>query len=570
MNLEDRSRAYIWTKKNHCFIPREVELSTRTSIGKRNSFSYKAFFYTILSYFALGVAIYYFISSGIHYQISDYIFPSQKIEAIFNSNQLFLPYFYQDTFIHHFPLSDWTFSSVPFFFPDGLIYFIIVSLIHHPLSAVLLSNAVILICYYLLIISIGTYLNGSASKNLFRLSALLCISLGSSHLRDNEIMLPLWSSHFGATILIFLLSLLLILKILNDSFSPKKWIYGSLLLCIGYITSFSDPFYFVLLVSSIFGGLLALSLHKRISYKLAIGLFLTISLFSALGFLTNCYDWLDLHIRSFFNIKLTVAPSIFHSFIQPMNTLHKIFSLYYAYNPTIIIFSLGIIIVGIIFLFHGTPLNNNIFFIIICITFCLLSTVFSTLFLDKDILRSHSLSLRHFQPFMLLPTFLCLPIFLSQYTIFIDFINRYYVYFIILLIGCLVLFQPIQTPKNMLSIYPPVTQCLDYYAKKGKLFNKNGVSAYWDAHENNMLSKENIHMVALNRYKNPYNWMSTRHDYKDKTFYFALVRESTFSKASVISTWGKPDTILDCPQTNDYQVFVYNAGFQLQGLSSQK
>lgn len=525
---------------------------------------YKSYLFAVLTWLSLIIAIYCFISSGIHFKISDFMSTKQEVEAIFNSNQLFLPYFYQDIFIRHSPLSDWTFSSVPFFFPDGLIYFLIISFIPHLKAAVLLSNASLLIFYYLLIVSIGTYLCGKESKNLFRLSALLCIVLGCNHLRMQEIMLPLWSSHFGSTIVIFLLSLLLILKLLKETSSSKKWIYRSLLFTIVFITTFSDPFFFVLLISSTFGGLLALTLHKKINPKIAIILFVCLFFFSVLGFLCNSYDWLDLHITSFFNIKVKVAPDIatFHVYLKPFQVMHKIFSLYYAYNPIVLMLSFGLIITGLLFLMRGTTTLNDLnFFVIVFICFCLLSTIFCTLFIDKDVMFSRSLSLRHFQPFILLPTFLCLPIFLSQWQFLLTFINQYYLYLIALLIGSLALFQPVQSPKQILDIYPPVTQCLDHYAKEGKLFNKNGVAAYWDVRGNVMLSKENIHMSAVTHLKKSYHWMSTDHDYKNKKFYFVLVRDHTFSATSIIRTWGKPDSILQCTPASNYQILVYNKGF---------
>jgi hypothetical protein len=535
-------------------------------VGRNSDSSYTKSFYSFLTWAALFTAIYYFISSGIHFKISDFMSTQQEVEAIFNSNQLFLPYFYQDIFIRHSPLSEWTFSSVPFFFPDGLIYFVIISFIHHLKVAVLLSNATLLIFYYLLIVSIGTYLCGKESKNLFRLSVLLCIVLGCNHLRMQEVMLPLWSSHFGSTIIIFLLSLLLILKLLKATSFSKRWLYSALLFPIVFITTFSDPFFFVLIVSAAFAGLLALNLHKKINTKIAFLLFTGVFLFGVLGFLSNSYDWLNLHITSFFNLKVKVAPNIttFHLYLKPFQVVNKIFTLYYAYNPIVLMFSFGLIIIGLRYLIRGTAtLNELTFFIIVSISFCLLSTIFCTLFIDKDVMLSRSLSLRHFQPFILLPTFLCLPIFLSQWKALLAFINHYYFYVIVLIIGSLVLFQPVQSPKEMLNIYPPVTQCLDHYAKEGNLFNRHGVAAYWDVRANNILSKENIHMSAVTHLKKSYHWMSTDHDYKNKEFHFVLVRKNTFPADSIIKTWGKPDTILQCTQATNYQILVYNKGFYI-------
>ncbi len=557
---------------------------SKRPLAKGRSFASpsKKQFSFILTFLSLIIAVYYFISSGLHFQISGYIHPHQDIEALFNSNQLFLPYFYQDIFIHHSPFSDWTLSSVPFFFPDGLIFFIIVSCFHHINTAVLLSNASMLIFYYWLIVSIGKDICGNQAKNIFRMSALLCIVLGCSHLRDQEILLPLWSSHFGSTVIIFLACLKLILILLREPLVFQKThpqagtrpaptrenlfkigVYSVLLGIILFLTTLSDPFFFVVLISSTFGGLLALFLHKKITATVALLLFLLLLLPSGLGFLSNSFDWFHLHITSFFNVKMSGVHSTFHSFLQPLQILHKMFSLYYQYNPMIVMFALGFMIIGIKFVLFDTKLNNSALFIIVCTCFCFLSTIICTLFLDKDIFRVGFLSLRHFQPSLLFPTFLCLPILLSQSKVVLNFVSRYYGCLLLLLIGCLILFQPIQTPKEIIDVYPPLTRCLDNYAKQDKLLNKNGIGTYWDVRTNNILSKEHIHLVAVNRYKKSYNWMATKHDYEHTKFHFIIVREPTFPAASVMSTWGKPDAILRCTKADNYQIFVYNAGFYI-------
>ncbi len=529
----------------------------------------KQFFDTVLTFFALAISVYFLISCCVHHEISGYIRPEQQITAVFNSNQLFIPYLYQDIFIHHAPWSDWILSPVPFLFPDGLIFFIIVSIFRNIVLSIFLANAALAISYYILLVSIGTAVCGKHCKNLFRFSAFLSLMLACGHLHDHEIIIPLWSSHFGATVVIYLGCFRLILELLNNATIIKKYFYYTLLSALIFFTSLSDPFFFVLLLGTIPAALLALALHKKIRSSFMLGLFLLLVFIGGIAFLCNFYDLLNLHIRSFIHLKANTAP-LFHFTLASFTVLHKMLALYYAHNPIIIFLSFSYIFIGLALFFFRSTQNTPTLFITISVSFCILTTLFLTLFFDQDLLHPNFLSLRHFQPALLLPAFLCFPIFLAHSNFIIQVSHQYYRFFLFILISCLFLFQPYDSPQQMLGVYPTLTRCIDHYAKQGQLLNKNGISEYWDAHINDMLSKQHINIVAINRYKKPYNWMSTKHDYQNKKFHFILVREPTFSADTVIQYWGQPNSILICPYADNYRIFVYNEGFYIDSHTKLK
>lgn len=555
--------------------------------------SWKPIFLTSLTLFALATCIYFFLSYSITHLISVYFRPEQEIYGMFNANQLFLPYLFQDIFLHHAPYHDWTVSPVHYFFPDGFIFFIWAIFTQNSILAVLLSNVTLLVLYYLMLVKIGIFVSGAKNKNLFRLFALLSLFLACGHLSDQEVMIPLWSSHFGSTIVIYLIGIFYCNRLLSkpayareiggdsehrtgvymrvhedsstDSTNKNSAEVGfgkksnettwqsriglSLLL---FLTSLSDPFFFIVFCIPIAASLFIVN---RSWWSPAM-----IILFGALGFLANFFDWFHLHIASYFHLKTNTAPT-FHFSTQAFLQLYKTFALYAFYNPLIILIDILFLLMGIKLLLTSFSSLFRYQFIFISITLSILISLFSSLFLDQDLLHNNFLGLRHFQTAILLPAFLCLPLLLAQYEKIALWFNQAYPYFVIFFLACLFLFQPHRPVSFMLNFYPPLTQCLDQHADE--LINKNGIAHYWDAHLNNIFSKKNLNIVAINRYNHPYNWMSTRHDYQHKKFHFIIVRYPTFPPEKVIKKWGTPDTILGCSYLNNYSIFVYKQGFSL-------
>lgn len=564
----------------------------------------------ILTGITVFFAIYLFIGHSIEYNSAIFHQPNRHISGLFNSNQLNISYLYQDLFVHHAPLKDWFFSPVPYFFPDVFIYFLLMNILKNFILAALLTNAVLIFLYYCLLVAIGTLIYGKQNKNIFRLSGLLSLFLASNHLGDSEILVPLWSSHFGSTVVMFLVGIFLTLKILHlssnavprspvgatnrsplriISYKPSlrgaiiasdsaimatrqsKKIYYILLGIILFLTSFSDPLFFVLFVPSILTGVLALILKKIINKTTFLKISAIILIAGLLGFSTNYFDLFHL------NIQQTIIPgdsltaqwqSVIQTAIQKIIHLQNNFSLYYHHNSIIIFIAFFFFIFGIkLFFKSNEKINPNNLFIFIVTAFCMLISLLSSIFLDPDLNLPTFTGLRHFQAFILFPTFLCLPLILAQYKEIVDFINYYYIYFILAIMSSLLLFAPHYSFNTMLHFQSPVTECIDMYSKQGKLISKNGISAYWDAHIIDMFSQENINLVAVTHTPlKPYNWMGTQYDYLNKKFNFILLKQHTAFSRVAPQHWKNPDHIQICPQDKNYSLYIYNQGFYIDKL----
>lgn len=526
--------------------------------------TFSSAFHFLISMAVLITAIYFFLFSAFNLKISDYFFPILDINGLFNSNQLSIPYLYHDLWFNHGHLHDWTFSPVPYFFPDTLIGFIVAFFIHSIPAQVLLANAIEWFLYYFLIIQIGQAIYGpiygSVSKNFFRLSAILLVVLASGHLHDREVLIPLWTSHFGSTVLVYLFSLWLILKYLHHQ--PKNSLLA-LLAILNFITSLSDPFFFILLNGSLFFGLLAMAKQKNASWSTCLKLFFIPFLFSILGLLCNFYDLLHLNISAFLGAEQKITSPIHYSWDIIIRVQHTI-ALYYADNPMIILITFFILLwgIGLFFkAFYASHPKKEAFthFIIITCSASIFLTLFCSLFLDHDFEKPPFLGLRHFINALILPTFLCLPLLIAQVSPSIfKYVNRYYSLFMAILLASLLLFNPIRPLSELLNYYPPVAQCLDENAKKGDLLNKHGVGGYWSSRFNAVFSKENVQLAPILSAK-PYNWMSTKNDYRHQRFYFVLSRDVM----PVITTWGKPDKHFVCSQDKHFSIKVYNKGFYI-------
>src|SRR5439155_3562851 len=108
----------------------------------------------------------------------------------------------------------------------------------HPSLAIFFVDALYLIFYYILIVKIGTMITDKKNINTFRLSVLTSLVLVSFNHLQQEVFLPVFNSHFGSCILVYLFGSYLILKL----FKQKSVIYSSLLAIFCVATSHSDPY----------------------------------------------------------------------------------------------------------------------------------------------------------------------------------------------------------------------------------------------------------------------------------------------------------------------------------------
>ncbi len=525
----------------------------------------KQFLVFLLTLFCLGLCIYFYFVRH-----SDFLY------YFFNSDSLEIPYLYKDLFIKHGSFKDWNFSPVNYFFPDALIFFVIAFLVKNLNFAILLWNITLLFLGYVFIVAIGCLIGGKENKNLFRFSALIFLFLAPYI--GQEILFPVASSHYGSTVVIFLINLYLILRLLNQS----KFIYYLLLGLGCFLTNLSDLLFIVAFIGPVLMSLLVTAwFADKPNRIILIKIFLTIAISGPLGYFSNLYDLLHLHIaHQHVIIHFAHAWTIFRT-----NLI-----IFYNDHPIIILIDIFyVILVLAIFLRLLFPkqylklnystlneLNISTLFVLMTLCFCTILTVLAVLLFDVDLFAVGIHSLLHLEPAILFPVFLGLPILIIKYSNVGEAVNRVYVFLIISLIICLCLFNQKYAIKGFINHYRPLTQCLDGYARTGQLISKNGVAGYWGARLNTYLSRENLNVVALtDDATHPFAWMSTKADYVNKTFNFVVagsqqmdpstgMQVQAFDPMVIVKNLGKPDLILICPNMKEYSIYVYKKGFHLQ------
>ena len=526
---------------------------------------------------------------AIYFCLGNYV---MNWDLLFNSDHLSPAYIYQNLFLYHGDLKYWTFSSDPFFFPDMLVFLVIAFFVKNLSLATLLSDGVLLLFYYVLLISVGELISGNNNKNIFKISGLLSLMLAGTYFSSQDLLMPILLNHFGTDIVIYLLNIFLVIKILRTKNNNKiNLFYFALLILSCFLTSLSDPLFFVVFFS-VFLGLLTLSFCKGLSKNLRSTSFITaIAIFIAglFGFLSNIHDWFHLNLS--FDIQ---AEALHHSLWDWVNnfllnpqrytTLHQVFAIFYSHNPIICLLLFAFLFGGtgvffqcwlgrIFFVNENSESSAQKILIIISLTFCIYISIIAGLFLDPGLLLgAQGLLLRHYQTMIILPIFLGLPVFLSQSHRIGAFVNQYFLPIVGLILGTMIIFAPVKAFSifsETKNYYPPITACLDNYLDKGTLSNPNGITGYWDAHINDVLSRSphHLNLVAVTRDFEPYDWISTTQDYKNKKFSFFVLKEGSFSPVAVQTVYGKPDKTLTCPNLNNYQIYVYDKPFILKKMA---
>lgn len=511
-----------------------------------------------LTIIALGLSIYFFFL----HRITEIVNPDFYNSAgFYNSDGLEFVYLYKNLFNAHGSLQYWTFSPENYVVPDGLIFFILAFIVRNLKLALLLSNVLLLLLSYIFMVAIGRLTCNADNKNLFRCSALLFLILGAYA----RVFIPLFNAHFGSTWLMSLVNIYLILQL----FKNPKPVYYILLAIFCCVTNFSDILFFpVFIVPAIISLLLLAVISKDLPRKLSIKIGFTVILSGLLGYLANRFGHF-LYFPIFQDHELKIHNHAWGIFRNVLIVLFNNHPVYFLIDLFYIIL-ISVILFANIRLFR-TILNINTQFILLTILFCIIISIIIVVYYDTDLLYNTDFYIYrvhlHLLPAIFLPVFLGLPILLTQFTNVGMALNKCYEIITISIILSFFIVTKHYSLHQVIQYYPPITQCLDYYSQKGDLISKNGVAHYWDAHMNDVLTKENLNIVAVQPNLKAFNWMSTKFDYLDKEFNFVVIRSDSNNPdwiipAQVVKTLGKPNSVLVCPNAH-YNIYVYKKGFQV-------
>src|SRR6056297_3187992 len=490
---------------------------------------------------------------------------THALGLVYNSDIITVPYLYQDLFLHGGKLSQWYFATTMGFFPDALVFFIIAAVIGSAKLALSYFAVYQLLMYFLLIVYVGKSITKDrvGSGYILCISALLSLLLyDSGYLQQNIFYGVAISGHFG-TMCMFLLGIALI----NNTmlYSGKTRIINQVLLgLLCFVTVFSDLIFLTQFVATAVASLIVIGTlsekSKRKTHQINLTIVIASSVFSYIIFrLTK--PLFNLHFETYKHFLKRYTP---HDLFLATKALFQKLQVFYQHNAIIII--LLCIFFAVSLVYGLSLLRNRVrgefikdeekpYIFTICMLFTVIVTGYcSEIFLD-NVIMSSDISLRSMQPFILLPVFLGIPLFLAARTNLGEYVQKYYRSIILAVIFCALVFIPMKSIKPMLNYYPAQTQCLDYYAKEYNL--KNGVAQYWNAKINSFLSKDDVNVAAIwpithNQSTKliPYLYFDTQASYIGKKFNFALVDQK--NNASGINTnvitenYGKPTKILSC------------------------
>ena len=188
----------------------------------------KKYFNPVSILYALTVLVSILFIFSIFSTLSDYDYT-----VFFNSDTLYLPFLYKDLFINHMGVQGWHLNPSPNFFPDMVVYFILMCLTKDFIVASFLYPLlqyivflVLIIKLYQLVLKSHSVLFASFSNLIFLLFFLVTFY---THDFDFTFYLISTSYHMGA----FLLSFLCIILTIKYLLAPNK----SLLINISWISS---------------------------------------------------------------------------------------------------------------------------------------------------------------------------------------------------------------------------------------------------------------------------------------------------------------------------------------------
>lgn len=167
-----------------------------------------------------------------------------EIRTYFNSDTLYLPSLFQDIFVHHTGIADWHLNAAPNFFPDMLLYFLLMSFLKKTaLTSMVYSIIQVLILLVLINCSVKILTPGISYAELLLINFTFLLILispvcGEGNLIPAQVLLPAYHCGF------FINSLLSFVLMFRYIQTGKRW----MLLVLGLlvvVAVISDRLYIV-------------------------------------------------------------------------------------------------------------------------------------------------------------------------------------------------------------------------------------------------------------------------------------------------------------------------------------
>lgn len=203
--------------------------------------------------------------------------PNAAVEAsgfhhYLNSDALYAPALFRDLFIENFSTRGWTLPPAPYFFPDLLIYFLVLAFLQQPVAAFVAGT----IQFSLSLLCAAFFLKAAFPENRYALASVALAGSVLQLLIIQDILpasfrgLIIPTFHHGASACAFL-AYAFVLRALSRS---RPWPDLALLFLLSWLTMLSDSTYAALLVPGtlLFLGLRDVKPSRKVWVLVAIGL----------------------------------------------------------------------------------------------------------------------------------------------------------------------------------------------------------------------------------------------------------------------------------------------------------
>jgi hypothetical protein len=534
---------------------------------------YKNLSSSLLSLIAFIILVYFIFQ---YYSLGD------RPWVFYTSDSVYIPYLYRDLILRHGSILQWTFSPVPYFFPDTFVYFILAAAVKNLKVAIVLFAFFQYSLYYWLIVTIGKEVFGRSKTTLFRLSTLIALlGVATGHLQQETLNLGLISQTHFSTALMFLFGLVLILK---TFYTPNTLNYA-LLFAVCFLTTFSDILF---ITQFVVVALVSLCLMLMLSNKddhekkrIYTNNIFIITISSIISYL--------IYRHSFFFLNMSFGGHLIkrYSASDLMAATEKIYKnlMLFSQNNAVVV---GLLIMFLVLsaaligkaLYYRVKDQQTCFdckflFTMIMLFMTVLIGIGSLLFLDNNLMVPGYNEFRHSLPMIIFPVFLGVPLYVTQYTSVEGNFAKYYGYLVLIILLCAYFFVPKGSLGNIIKFYPASIACLDANAEKYHL--KDGVTDfYWASRSYSFLSKRALNIVTVAALSEegfvPRTWFNTLHDYHEKDFNYFITgfghlvdtdHYQPMNKQMVEKRLGREKIKFMCPswETGKMEsIYVFNRG----------
>lgn len=443
-----------------------------------------------------------------------------SLGCFFNSDTLYLASLYKDIFVDHNSLNGWHLNPAPNFFPDMIVYFLLMTITSNFIVTSFVYAIIQYIFFIYLIFRLFKILNLPSAKLIASLSNLLLLLFFFVSFFSNDFGFTFYlvssAYHTGA----FLMSLFC--TILTFEYLKEKKINTLIYLClISLLCIFSDRLFIVLYSIPWFLLIffyLKIENRKNLIWINLINVLTVIIGLIAFGYLNKSnYVYVD-------------APHRMLDYAFFYDCLKLLFNQIYDYLIAWNFISLIIIISLITFIFNLVLSIKKLLIpkkLDFKDSYCILSTIFTVVVFFAPVINGSytgydTLRYNIYIFYMLVINFGIIVYFLIQR---INFQQTKILNAIIsiLIIGATVNIAYQFNLKGFqayFAYYPKDVECIDYIASKHKLYN--GLGDYWSAKKVTMFSKKGIRVYSTLNTIRPYFHVMNRNWYKNDKFNFII------------------------------------------------